>query len=152
MVNYYKINTYTYNLHTLMSAIISPTWCSGVRFESWTLYSQKNVIHFISEIRRGFLQQILLLCRPNMVCTGKSVVHQDISMYRLAQDDCNVFTFDIINGFVKFKNVRKTVTVLELIILWKFHLYQLLGKNVHFLEMLFLVFLMCIKMTLQETT
>ena len=52
-----------------------------------------------------------------MVCTGKSVVHQDISMYRLAQDDCNVFTFDIINEFVKFKNVRKTVTVLELIIL-----------------------------------
>ena len=25
MVNYYKINTYTYNLHTLMSAIIPPT-------------------------------------------------------------------------------------------------------------------------------
>ena len=23
-------------------------------------------------------------------------------MYCLAQDDCNVFTFDIINGFVKF--------------------------------------------------
>ena len=58
-----------------------------------------------------FLQQILLLC--NMVCTGKSYVHQDISMYCLAQDDCNVFTF----GFVKFKNVRKTGTVLQLIIL-----------------------------------
>ena len=25
MVNYYKINTYTYNLHTLMSAIIQTT-------------------------------------------------------------------------------------------------------------------------------
>ena len=25
MVNYYKINTYTYNLHTLISAIIPPT-------------------------------------------------------------------------------------------------------------------------------
>ena len=33
-----------------------------------------------------------------------------------------------------------------------YDLYQLLGKNVHFLEMLFLVFLMCNKMTLQETT
>ena len=25
MVNYYNINTYTYNLHALMSAIIPPT-------------------------------------------------------------------------------------------------------------------------------
>ena len=25
MVNYYKINTYTYNLHTLISAIVQPT-------------------------------------------------------------------------------------------------------------------------------
>ena len=25
MVNYYKIHTYTYNVHTLMSAIIPPT-------------------------------------------------------------------------------------------------------------------------------
>ena len=62
-----------------------------------------------------FLQPILLLC--NMVCTGKPDVHQDISMYGLAQDDCNVFTFDIIYGFVKFKNVRKTGTVLQLLIL-----------------------------------
>ena len=52
-----------------------------------------------------------------MVCTGKSAVHQDISMYCLAQDDCNVFTFDITYGFVKFKNVKKTRTVLQLIIL-----------------------------------
>ena len=52
-----------------------------------------------------FWKQILVLC--NMVCTGKSDVHQDISMYCLAEDDCNVFTFDIIYGFVKFKNVRK---------------------------------------------
>ena len=52
-----------------------------------------------------------------MVCTGKSDVHQDISMYCLAQDVFNVFTFDIIYGFVQFKNVRKTRTVLQLIIL-----------------------------------
>ena len=52
-----------------------------------------------------------------MVCTGKSDVHQDISMYCLDQDDCNEFTLDIINGFVKFKNVRKTGTVLQLLIL-----------------------------------
>ena len=38
-------------------------------------------------------------------------------MYGLAQDDCNVFTFDITYGFVKFKNVRKTRTVLQLLIL-----------------------------------
>ena len=48
-----------------------------------------------------------------MVCTDKSDVYQDISMYCLAQDDCNVFTFDIIYVFVKFKNVRKTGTVLQ---------------------------------------
>ena len=52
-----------------------------------------------------------------MVCTGKSDVNQDIPMYCLVQDDCNVFTFDIIFGFVKFKNVRKTETVLKLILL-----------------------------------
>ena len=53
----------------------------------------------MSEIIRFFLQQILLFC--NMVCTGKAGVHQDISMYCLAQDDCNVLTFDIIYRFVK---------------------------------------------------
>ena len=41
MVNYYKINSSTYNVHTFISAIIPPTWNSGVRFESWTLYSPK---------------------------------------------------------------------------------------------------------------
>ena len=60
-----------------------------------------------------FFHQILLVC--NMVCgpTGKSSVHPDISMCCLAQDDCNVFKVDIIYGFVKFKNVRKTRTVLQ---------------------------------------
>ena len=48
-----------------------------------------------------------------MVCTDKSDVYEDISMYCLAQDDCNVFTFDIIYLFVKFKNERKTGTVLQ---------------------------------------
>ena len=52
-----------------------------------------------------------------MVCADKSDVLQNISMYCLAQDDCNVFTFVIIYGFVKLKKVRKTGTVLQLIIL-----------------------------------
>ena len=65
---------------------------------------QKCSIFYFGYQTVFFLQQILLLY--NMVCTGKSDVHQDISMYCLAEDDCNVFTFDIIYGFVKFKNVR----------------------------------------------
>ena len=74
-----------------------------------------------------------------MVCTGKSDVHQDISMYCLAQDDCNVFTFDIIYGFVKFKNVTKTGTVLQLMIVCKisfistFREEYLLCENVIFI-------------------
>ena len=75
----------------------------------------KFVITITITTHTFFWRQILLLC--NMVCTGKAGVYQDIAMHCLAQDDCNVFTFDIIYGFVKFKNVRKTGTVLQLIIL-----------------------------------
>ena len=42
-----------------------------------------------------------------MVCTGNSDVHQNISMYCLAQDDCNVFTFDKIYAFCKIEEREK---------------------------------------------
>ena len=40
--------------------------------------------------------------------------------------------------FVTLNNVRKTGTALQLITLENLILYQLLGKNIYFLEMLFL--------------